>query len=307
VLFLRPTESYTIFIQQLGRGLRKTKTKEYLTVIDFVGNYKGAYLKPILLTGNLPNKEMIKEINHSTIDNLDFPKDCKINFDLKLVDIFKKMSKNKIPIKEILKQEYYRIKEDLQTIPTIMDIFSESNYPVKIYLEKFSSWLRFKFEINELSLIEKNWLNTEIEYLLQEIEKTSMTKSYKIPVLLSFIKGNILKTSLKIDDIISNFKQFYQSNERYLIDIQDKSNKNWQQWKFEKLKKFVMNNPINFLSSGKSKEFFILDLEQNTFSFNNKIIDIIGNFTKEEKNEFIKAFEDRIYYRLKNYFKRKYL
>ena len=38
VLFLRPTESYTIFIQQLGRGLRKTKNKKFLTVLDFVGN-----------------------------------------------------------------------------------------------------------------------------------------------------------------------------------------------------------------------------------------------------------------------------
>lgn len=38
VLFLRPTESSTIFIQQLGRGLRKYENKEYVTVLDFIGN-----------------------------------------------------------------------------------------------------------------------------------------------------------------------------------------------------------------------------------------------------------------------------
>jgi superfamily II DNA or RNA helicase len=43
VLFLRPTESYVVFLQQLGRGLRKYEGKEYLTVLDFIGNYKRAH------------------------------------------------------------------------------------------------------------------------------------------------------------------------------------------------------------------------------------------------------------------------
>ena len=38
VLFLRPTESSTVFIQQLGRGLRKYAGKEFVTVLDFIGN-----------------------------------------------------------------------------------------------------------------------------------------------------------------------------------------------------------------------------------------------------------------------------
>ena len=44
VMFLRPTESPTVFLQQLGRGLRKSKGKEYLNVLDFIGNYKKANL-----------------------------------------------------------------------------------------------------------------------------------------------------------------------------------------------------------------------------------------------------------------------
>ncbi len=43
VLFLRPTESLTIFLQQLGRGLRLAKGKECLTVLDFVGNARAEY------------------------------------------------------------------------------------------------------------------------------------------------------------------------------------------------------------------------------------------------------------------------
>ncbi len=43
VLFLRPTESLTVFLQQLGRGLRKVNGKECLTVLDFVGNSRPEY------------------------------------------------------------------------------------------------------------------------------------------------------------------------------------------------------------------------------------------------------------------------
>ena len=52
VLFLRPTNSPIIFIQQLGRGLRKYKNKEFLTVLDFIGNHKKAYLIALALAGN---------------------------------------------------------------------------------------------------------------------------------------------------------------------------------------------------------------------------------------------------------------
>lgn len=56
VMFLRPTESPTLFLQQLGRGLRKSKGKEYLNVLDFIGNYKKANLISIFLTGNIKYK-----------------------------------------------------------------------------------------------------------------------------------------------------------------------------------------------------------------------------------------------------------
>ena len=52
VVMLRPTESSIIFIQQLGRGLRKSDNKDYVTVIDFIGNYKTNYLIPVALSSD---------------------------------------------------------------------------------------------------------------------------------------------------------------------------------------------------------------------------------------------------------------
>lgn len=52
ILFLRPTESAIVFTQQLGRGLRKSSNKEYVTVLDFVANHRKNYLIPIALMGD---------------------------------------------------------------------------------------------------------------------------------------------------------------------------------------------------------------------------------------------------------------
>lgn len=61
VIMLRPTESPIIFIQQLGRGLRKAEGKEYVVVIDFIGNYRNNFMIPIALSGDRSyNKDNIR-------------------------------------------------------------------------------------------------------------------------------------------------------------------------------------------------------------------------------------------------------
>ncbi len=51
VLFLRPTNSSIVFIQQLGRGLRKHKSKEFVTILDFIGNHNKTFLIALALLG----------------------------------------------------------------------------------------------------------------------------------------------------------------------------------------------------------------------------------------------------------------
>ncbi|MCO7044572.1 DEAD/DEAH box helicase, partial [Staphylococcus hominis] len=52
IVMLRSTQSSIIFTQQLGRGLRKSSEKEFVTIIDFIGNYENNYLIPIALSDN---------------------------------------------------------------------------------------------------------------------------------------------------------------------------------------------------------------------------------------------------------------
>lgn len=80
VLFLRPTESPTIFIQQLGRGLRLNKDKEVLTVLDFIGQAHRQYdfrMKYQALIGRT-HHSMLKEVEY---DFPTLPKNCSIQFE----------------------------------------------------------------------------------------------------------------------------------------------------------------------------------------------------------------------------------
>ena len=67
VVMLRQTQSSIIFIQQLGRGLRKHDSKDFVTIIDFIGNYKNNYLIPIALSGDRSqNKDNIRRYTNDT-------------------------------------------------------------------------------------------------------------------------------------------------------------------------------------------------------------------------------------------------
>ena len=52
VIMLRPTQSPIVFIQQLGRGLRKADGKEYGVILDFIGNYDNNFMIPVALSGD---------------------------------------------------------------------------------------------------------------------------------------------------------------------------------------------------------------------------------------------------------------
>ena len=92
VMFLRPTQSPTIFLQQLGRGLRKFKDKKYLNVLDFIGNYKKANLVPFLLSGK---EYSASECKKNKQGDYEFPEECIVDFDFRIIDIFKNKQKEK--------------------------------------------------------------------------------------------------------------------------------------------------------------------------------------------------------------------
>lgn len=121
VVMLRPTQSSIIFIQQLGRGLRKNNEKDYVVVIDFIGNYEKNFFIPIALSGNTNfNKDNLRRFVSE--GNLIIPGASTIQFD----EISKKRIFNAIDLARFndikyIKDSYKELKAKLGKIPELED------------------------------------------------------------------------------------------------------------------------------------------------------------------------------------------
>jgi len=144
VLFLRPTNSPIVFIQQLGRGLRKHKNKEFLTVLDFIGNHKKAYLIALALVGNkVIDKESIKlRIQNNFADF----KNAFISMDeISKKRILEQIDNQNFNHIKYLKEQYFTFKElMLNKIPKLVDylLFDDVISPLK-FIDESKSYIEF--------------------------------------------------------------------------------------------------------------------------------------------------------------------
>nr|WP_302417564.1 DEAD/DEAH box helicase family protein [uncultured Romboutsia sp.] len=297
VMFLRPTESPTVFLQQLGRGLRKDKNKKYLNVLDFIGNFKKANLVPYLLKG----ESKIRESNITTIPSEeDYPEDCFIDFDFRLIDIFEKINKANQKIEDKIIEEYYRIKEYLGHTPlrtemfTYMDEDLYNNIKKKSKLNIFRDYISFLVKINESEDTLKDTLGHEF---IKFIETTSMSKTYKLPVLLAFYNNGNMKLKINDEDLYKSFKEFYSKGSNGVDMLKDKSTSKFKTWDKKEYVKLARKNPVHFLCKS-SSEFFYLDGDY--ICLNKELEKFFNN------EEFINSVKDAIDFRTKEYYKNRF-
>ncbi|MGI6160246.1 DEAD/DEAH box helicase family protein [Candidatus Darwinibacter acetoxidans] len=259
VMFLRPTESYTVFLQQLGRGLRKADHKDFLTVLDFIGNYKRAHWIPLILAGRNPQSDRetiyrIRDLSASLAEG------CTANFDMRLLDVFAELRRHD-PLPERMKADYWRLKSDLGRRPLRLDIHVGSDIHSREYLrprhlQPHKGYLRFLADLGELSAQEESWLGTALEEFLIDLETTSMSKMYKIPTIGAFIQEGKLQAAVPSSEIGRALQSYYQ-DPRFHGDMQDRSSRDFQEWPLEKWTRLAEINPIKFLD--KSSPFFQYD------------------------------------------------
>ena len=121
VILLRPTESPIIFVQQLGRGLRKAEGKEFVIILDFIGNYQTNYMIPIALSGDRSgNKDNIRRAlmeGNNVIQGA-----STIYFDEIARDrIYKSIDSADLNQIRLLKKEYQSLKYKLGRIPRLKE------------------------------------------------------------------------------------------------------------------------------------------------------------------------------------------
>ncbi len=298
VMFLRPTESPTVFLQQLGRGLRKYKDKKYLNVLDFIGNYRKANLIPFFLTGD-PKNAVERAKTGGLPGEEEYPEDCLIDFQFEIIDIFKKQAEAQKKIIDLVTEEFYRIKEDLNHRPSRLEMFTYLDDDIYNSIKKnsklniFNDYISFLKSLNELNEEETMLINTKAFGFINVIEKTQMTKSYKMPLLLAFYNGGSLKMKLNEDDIYDSFKTFYSKASNSVDLLRDKSGKNFKEWSKKDYLKIAKNPQGAFLSS--AKDCFYKD--ENNYCLTNDLEDFKDN------EVFLKHFKDVIDFRTRKFYK----
>lgn len=168
IIMLRPTKSAIIFIQQLGRGLRKVDGKGYLTVIDFIGNYENNYLIPIALYGDTSyNKDSLRKL--ITEGSRMIPGASTINFDeITKERIFQSIDSANMQLLSDLKKDYNLLKFRLGRIPMMMDFIEHGSRDPFLFVDYTKSYYNFIIKVDKE---EKPELSKEQVKLLELFSK----------------------------------------------------------------------------------------------------------------------------------------
>lgn len=145
VIMLRPTESPIIFIQQLGRGLRKAEGKEYVVVIDFIGNYRNNFMIPIALSGDRSyNKDNIRR--YVTEGGRVIPGASTIHFDeISRKRIFQAIDNANFSDIKLIRENYTNLKNKLGHIPALADFDKYGEMDVLRIFDNSSLGSYYKF------------------------------------------------------------------------------------------------------------------------------------------------------------------
>lgn len=301
VMFLRPTESPIVFLQQLGRGLRTSKGKEYLNVLDFIGNYEKAGRAPLLLSGG---KSFSEKPEHGYND-IEYPDDCIVDFDMRLIDLFKELDKKSLSIKERIKQEFYKVKELLDgRVPTRMELFTYMDDDIYQYCIKhskenpFRRYMEFLNEMQELSEDEEVIYSGIGREFLALIETTDMQKVYKMPILYSFYHDGNIRLAVRDEDVLVAWKKFFDNGTNWKDFATDISYDDYKAMTDKQHLSKAKSVPIKFLkASGKG---FFIDKEGYALAIRDDLKEVIGN------EAFKKHMKDILEYRTMEYYRRRY-
>lgn len=201
IVMLRQTQSSIIFIQQLGRGLRKHNEKDYVTIIDFIGNYKNNYLIPIALSGDQSmNKDNVRRrtVNTDYIQGV-----STINFEeIAKKRIFDAINNTNLSTLKTLKDSYSELKNRLGRIPAMYDFIEQNSIDPEVitgYSENYYAFLLkmkeeipslTEYEISVLTMFSQELINGkrihEILLIQNLIKKSEISKVDYLKILKDF-------------------------------------------------------------------------------------------------------------------------
>jgi hypothetical protein len=207
VIMLRPTESPIVFIQQLGRGLRKADGKEYVIILDFIGNYEKNFMIPVALSGDRTyNPDTIRKYVIS--GNSTIPGASTVHFDAVAREkIFHSIDKIR-GMKSIIRDSYVSLKNRLGRIPYLMDFYENGEIDPLVIIREYKTYQDFLLAAEPDLYVGK--INDLEKLTLEYLSKTVLSgvRPYELEILSKLLKSE----HVELEDIAKELKTAYLSS-----------------------------------------------------------------------------------------------
>jgi superfamily II DNA or RNA helicase/diadenosine tetraphosphate (Ap4A) HIT family hydrolase len=294
VMMLRPTESRILWLQQFGRGLRKADGKQHLTVIDYIGNHRTFLLKPQTLF-DLPSGDLrvALQLDRLERDEIKLPPGCEVTYDLEAVQILRSLLR--LDSSEDAASFFYADFKDRHGVrPTALEMHHEGYSPRSVR-KSYDSWPGFVDEMNDLEESVQPIVRTKENFafqFLKELEKTPMTMSYKMLVLLSMIDAECFPGGIELDVLTKHVHRMASRSSVLQEDL------NVPLDDVKALKRKLIENPIKAWTEGKGTgnvSYFTVDGELFRTNF---------EVPKESVTAFVDLTEEVASWRLAEYLDR---
>lgn len=243
VLMLRPTESSVVWLQQFGRGLRRAEGKDALRVIDYIGNHRSFLLKVrALFDLGAADMEVARLLDQISANKITLPPGCEVTYDLEAIDILKSLLR--LARREEMVEAYYRdFKERNGVRPRAVEALHDG-YDPRTLRPRYGSWLGFVDAMGDLADGQRRALREAGDFLLA-VEKTEMTRSFKMVVLRALLDRGALPGGISLNDLTAEFARVARRSAALRGDVAESLDD------LPRLRKYLEKNPVAAWVGGK--------------------------------------------------------
>jgi superfamily II DNA or RNA helicase/diadenosine tetraphosphate (Ap4A) HIT family hydrolase/HKD family nuclease len=264
VLMLRPTESRILWLQQFGRGLRKSNPEKELRVIDYIGNHRVFLLKPEVLTGVEGDRDIQRVLAQIRNEGrLEIAPGCFVTYDLAAIDILEGLLRIPRDLGGALSRWYDDFVQRHDVRPTAVEALHDGYNPRSLR-RTHGSWLAWVDQ-------EKRGLTEALSRarqrhgpFLDALETTEMTKSYKMLVLIAMLDADRFPGGMQVDELATRLLARASHSPRLMADLGTHAASP------ETLVKLLREYPLRVWSEGRGthgERFFQLDGDLFTTTF----------------------------------------
>jgi len=212
VMMLRPTESKILFLQQLGRGLRRSEGKQHLVVLDFIGNHHSFLQKPQALFGVGSTYQALAAFGRKAEEHaLDLPAGCYVNYDLVIIDFLKSLDSTGP------QKDYEALRDVLGRRPTLSE-FYRSGSSVQAMRQQAGHWFALVRTMGDLTEPESAAAE-QFQALMREVEVTAMTKSFKMVLLEALLELDGLREPVPLEALAQRSRSVLERRPPLLADL----------------------------------------------------------------------------------------